>query len=74
MPLLEDGTFVLDDTLYRLDSGVSLCHLCKYFHGKEKESCEAYPNGIPDRYAYSRPIIEHSNVEKDQVGDFIFYI
>ena len=67
MPLLEDGTFVIDDSIYPFDC--SLCTICKYFHGKEKGTCEAYPNGIPDRFALE--LYRHIEIQKDQIGEFI---
>jgi hypothetical protein len=46
------------------------CRICKHFHGEDKGTCPAYPNGIPDRFStYLEP---HLEIEKDQRGDFIW--
>ena len=53
------------------------CIMCKHFDGVKKGSCAAYPNGIPDKFAI-RNLFSwgemHTNVEKDQTGNFIFEI
>lgn len=51
------------------------CNICKHYHGDDKCSCEAYPNGIPDKFAIRHGSImpkEHSNIESDQIGEFVF--
>jgi len=64
-----DEIFVLDDTRHKF-VGTSACRFCIHFHGIEKETCEAYPTGIPDRFSWRYH--RHIEVEKDQIGDFIW--
>ena len=47
-----------------------LCRYCIHFHGKEKGSCKAYPNGIPDKFKIGRET--HISIEENQVGDFVW--
>ena len=55
----------------------SSCFWCKHFHGEDKWTCEAYPNGIPSRFAdlitgIGAPKQQiHTKIEEDQIGDFI---
>lgn len=51
------------------------CNICKHYHGDDKCSCEAYPNGIPDKFAIRHGSLmpkEHNNIEPDQTGTFVF--
>ena len=56
----------------------SICVCCSHFHGKEKGTCSAYPNGIPSRFADmiigdGAPVQhKHDTVESDQVGSDVF--
>jgi hypothetical protein len=46
----------------------SCCRFCKYFEGEKKGICPAYPDGIPDKFAYAQDV--HVEVEDDQTGSF----
>ena len=70
MPLLEDGTFVIDDSIHPFD--ISRCKFCKHFHGKDKGTCTAYPYGIPKKFSIGNFSYWHDKIEKDQTGSFIF--
>lgn len=51
------------------------CRWCKFYHGDNKCSCDAYPNGIPDKFAlwiWGDPQITHNSIEPDQAGDYVF--
>ena len=53
----------------------SWCRICTYYHGHDKCSCEAYPRGIPDKFALVRwgdKPLKHTEIESNQVGSFIF--
>ncbi|MBQ7852788.1 MAG: hypothetical protein IKA19_09665 [Muribaculaceae bacterium] len=53
----------------------SCCRLCRHYHGDDYCTCNAYPNGIPDKFALrvgeNTPQI-HKQIEQDQIGDYIF--
>jgi len=70
MPELEDGTFVIDDSIHPFD--ISECKFCKHFHGRKVGTCPAYPNGIPEKFSMGNFTYRHTKVEKDQTGAFIF--
>ena len=70
MPELEDGTFVIDDSIHPFD--MSECVICKHFLGKKTGTCPAYPNGIPEKFSMGNFRIKHTEIEKDQTGTFIF--
>ena len=38
------------------------CILCKHFHGKEKGTCIAYPNGIPEIFLLEMLMIGQSHI------------
>ena len=51
------------------------CESCLHYHGDNKCSCNAYPNGIPDRFALrieGENMQLHNSKEIDQIGDFIY--
>lgn len=51
------------------------CISCKHFHGVERGSCEAYPDGIPDKFAIRNLLgwlVYHVNIENDQSGKYTF--
>lgn len=53
------------------------CIMCKHFHGVDKGSCEAYPAGIPDKFAVRNQLgwgTVHSKIEPGQIGDYLFEI
>lgn len=67
-PKIGDGGF----PIYLL--GVP-CNWCKHYHGDDKCSCDAYPNGIPDKFAirYGNILPQaHFSIKPDQVGTFVF--
>lgn len=75
--LIERGWGILDgDTPKKFDDPT--CRFCKHFHGKEKGSCSAYPNGIPDRFAFrtfdkeNKTLFFHTEVQDNQTGSFVF--
>jgi len=58
----------MDHVRYNL--GVtSYCPTCIHI-GKNKRSCKAYPNGIPDKYEAS--LASHNQVDGGQSGRFIY--
>lgn len=69
------------NTISTLDKGRivgierSLCRLCKNLLDIEKQTCKAFPQGIPNKYTtrldYNNPI-EHSTIDNGQVGEYIF--
>lgn len=73
-----DDCSTLDGILITRHFAPSCCNRCKHFDGVEKGTCAAYPNGIPSRFSnmvigVNAPKQEiHTNVEKDQVGDFVW--
>lgn len=68
MPETPDGGYILDDTIYKFDH--SFCSSCKHFHGREKGTCPAYPNGIPARFAFD--LYRHNEIQEDQTGNYMF--
>ncbi len=73
--LEERGWVVLDDYNRHPKFKMTWCRFCKYFHGEEKGTCEAYPNGIPDKYAYGRDErMKHSTVQDDQTGNYTWVL
>lgn len=51
------------------------CNECKYYHGNESCSCDAYPNGIPDKFAirYAGELAKkHTSIESNQIGSFVY--
>ena len=51
------------------------CNWCEHYHGNNRCTCDAYPNGIPDKFAIRYGNIlpkEHNAIESDQVGNFVF--
>lgn len=67
---MQPNTNTIDDTVVKWQGG-ACCKFCIHFHGVEKETCKAYPNGkIPDKFSYSKDI--HLEIEPDQTGDYIF--
>lgn len=45
-------------------------HVGELLDGGKKLVCRAYPGGIPERIMTGD--VEHLQIEKDQVGEFIF--
>jgi len=73
---MTEEIYQLDDTVYPFMGGCC-CRSCKHFHGIEKGTCEAYPNGIPEKfsiitsgYSGKGKFPWHDNVETDQTGSF----
>ena len=52
----------------------SLCLFCKFFHGKDKASCDAFPQGIPRKFThwFTGHPEHHTTIEDNQVGDYLF--
>lgn len=53
----------------------SWCIACKHFNGKEKGTCKAFPNGIPEKYSVSygsEMPLKHETIDKNQVGKLTF--
>jgi hypothetical protein len=68
MPELENEDYLLDDTPVKFT--ISCCNLCVHFDGKEKATCKAFPNGIPDKFSIHCQ--KHTQIEKGQSGNFIW--
>lgn len=70
----KDGN-TLDGTPVERHLTLSWCVWCKHFHDNGKGCCEAYPEGIPDKFAVSYGFKlpeKHAKVEAGQIGDFVF--
>ena len=50
------------------------CTICVHFNGREKGTCPAYPQGIPENFNLENKEkkVEHSRVLKGQIGTTIF--
>lgn len=51
------------------------CNICTYYHGNGKCSCDAFPNGIPDKFAlvkWGDIPQKHTDIEQGQNGTFVF--
>lgn len=75
MPETPDGGYILDDAVRKYD--FSFCRNCKHFHGMDKDTCDAFPNGVPDKfssyhYGESPRIHVHKTPERGQIGEFVF--
>jgi hypothetical protein len=70
MPILDDGTFVIDDSPQYQKWHPAICLPCIYFDGQQSGTCAAYPKGIPDKFSTYRKT--HNKIEDDQTGDFVY--
>ena len=51
------------------------CNICEYYHGNNKCSCDAFPNGIPDKFSlvkWGESPQKHTKIEKGQKGTYVF--
>lgn len=63
-----EDIFEIDDRHEIFNIYESQCGKCKYF--KERYSCIAYPNGIPEELLDAS--LQHNEVRKDQIGKTVF--
>lgn len=50
----------------------SLCYLCEHFHGPVLGTCDAFPDGIPQKFYFGDPVADHRQVEPGQGNSITF--
>lgn len=57
---------------------LSKCIFCKHFNGVKDGGCDAFPNGIPEKFIVSKQSFStpetHSKIEPNQVGDYVYQL